>query len=114
MNTKFLTLALGGLLLSSSAVSFADGRWGEHRAGPPTYHAPHDRDGFRDSRPFWHEHGHPGYGPGPRWYPPQPHGHWAPVPEWRSYRHSDYPGHWERGDAYYRDGVTIIFRGHLN
>jgi hypothetical protein len=114
MNAKFLTLALGGLLLSSSAVSFADEHWGEHRDGAAAYRWSHDGDGFRDSRPYWHEHGHPRFNAGPRWCPPQPHGRWAPVPEWRPYHHSEYQGHSGGGGAYDRDGVTIIFRGHLN
>ena len=114
MNTKFLTVAMGVMLLSSSAASFADEHWGGHRDGPPAHYSSHNRDGYRDSRPYWNEHGHPGYAPGPRWCPPQPHGHWAPAPEWRPYRHPDYSGYWGRGGGYDRDGVTIIYRGHLH
>jgi hypothetical protein len=34
----------------------------------------------------------------------------VPVPQPQPY----YPSHWGQGPTYDRDGVTIIFRGHLN
>jgi len=115
MNTKLLIPAVGVLLLSSSVVALADEHRGGHRNGPPAFQASNDRggfrhEGFRDARPYWHGHGHPVYAPVQRWCPPPARAYWAPVPQPRPY----YPSHWGQGPAYSRDGVTIIFRGHLN
>ena len=105
MNTKLLIPAMGVLLLSSSVAALAEDHFNGHREGP-TFHASRDRDGFRDARPFWHEHGRPIYVPAQRWCPPPPRVHWEPRPY--------YPGHWGQGPAYDRDGVTITFHSHLN
>jgi hypothetical protein len=44
--------------------------------------------------------------PAQRWCPPAPRAHWEPRPY--------YPSQWGQGPTYDRDGVTIIFSGHLN
>jgi hypothetical protein len=121
MNTKLLIPAMGVLLLSSSVAALADEHRGGHPNGPPAFHASSDRDGFhhdgfrgdgfrgdgfRDARPYWREHGHPIYVPAQRWCPPAPRAHWEPRPY--------YPSQWGQGPTYDRDGVTIIFSGHLN
>ena len=115
MNTKKLIPVVGVLLLSSSVAALADEHRGGHPNGAPAFHASDHRDGFRqegfrDARPYWREHGHPIYVPAQRWCPPPPRARWVPVPQPRPY----YPSHWGQGRAYDRDGVTVIFRGHLN
>jgi hypothetical protein len=110
MNTKLLIPAMGVLLLSSSIAALADEHFNGHREGPPAFHASNDRNGYRDAKPFWHEHVRPVYVPAQRWCPPAPRVGWVPVPQPRPY----YPSHWDQGHAYDRDGVTITFRGHLN
>ena len=114
MNTKKLIPVVGVLLLSSSVAALADEHRGGHPNGAPAFHASNHRDGFRQEG--FRMHGRtgvstvirstclPSAGAHPRRAPVGSGAAAAPV----------LPSHWSQGPTYNRDGVTIIFRGHLN
>jgi hypothetical protein len=114
MKSKLITAVLGLFLLAGSAVVSADsGRGRDHHSqyrswhndswGARRYDAPRYREHYR---PRSHGYRHHDFRPRHWHYAPHRH-HWRPAPRFH-HRHSAHPH--GRG----RDGVTIIFRGHID
>jgi len=115
MNKKLLVPLLGALILGSSTLALAD-RGSSPIPQASDFRQMHDNGrhgdrGWRNDDGPRHRYDHGPRYRHERWSPPHGHHHWHPAPRWGHYDRPHYYGH-QHGHG--RDGVSIIFRGHIN